>query len=332
MYNAPMAVPAELLQTTVSIIADYREGEIPRPDSAHVERWLTQFDENLRVALLTEMNHVLKQTYISKAGVENFLAGLVTSKNLTGEKPQEFWKNVKFLDIQTRGRSQSEFLKLFAIPLKQNMGLDLAQCGAQPTCYVYLDDGIFTGMTLIQSLTNWLRADAPQNAVIHVIFIAGHVYGKYYAETKLQEAAKAAGKAITFHWWALLGLEDRKINIDNSDVLRPVVIPEDARTQAYAKSLKYEPVLRKPGGLGERKFFSSEEGRNLLEQQFLMKGTYIREVSPRLPKYARPLGNMVLETLGFGSTFVTYRNCPNNAPLALWCGDPWHPLFPRKTN
>jgi hypothetical protein len=53
---------------------------------------------------------------------------------------------------------------------------------------------------------------------------------------------------------------------------------------------------------------------------------------PNLNKYQRPLGNMLLETLGFGSLIVTFRNCPNNAPLALWAGDPWHPLFPRTTN
>jgi hypothetical protein len=41
---------------------------------------------------------------------------------------------------------------------------------------------------------------------------------------------------------------------------------------------------------------------------------------------------MILETLGFGSTLVTFRNCPNNCPLAFWAGYPWYPLFQRKTN
>jgi hypothetical protein len=41
---------------------------------------------------------------------------------------------------------------------------------------------------------------------------------------------------------------------------------------------------------------------------------------------------MTLVTLGFGSLIVTYRNCPNNAPLALWVDHPWYPLFPRTTN
>jgi hypothetical protein len=256
----------------------------------------------------------------------------VSNKNLAGEKPKDFWTNAKFLDIQSRGHSQTEFLKLFAVPLKEKTGLDLAKCGAQPACYVYLDDGIFTGMTLIQSLSTWLKGDAPQNAVLHVIVIAGHIGGKQYAQTELNKVAKQLGKTIEFHWWALLSLEDRKININISDVLRPTIVPNDERTQVYAKSLQYSPVLRAPGNVGAKKFFSSEEGRNLLEQQLLMKGSLIRELSPRLPVYARPLGGMVLQTLGFGSTFVTYRNCPNNTPLAFWAGNPWNPLFPRKTN
>ena len=53
---------------------------------------------------------------------------------------------------------------------------------------------------------------------------------------------------------------------------------------------------------------------------------------PNLNQFQRPLGNSLLETLGFGSLIVTFRNCPNNAPLPLWVGNPWHPLFPRTTN
>lgn len=327
-----MAITQEMYNTAAAVIADYREGELPPPDAAHVQRWLSQFDEVVHEPLLAELTHVLKRTYASKADVERFLAGLVTSQNLTGGDPKAFWKTAKFLDIQKRGHSQREFLQLFSVPLLRNTGLNLNDCGEQPACYIYLDDGIFTGMTLIQSLGDWLKGDAPQNAVVHVICIAGHVGGKYYAETQLTKLAEAHGKKLEFHWWAMFGLEDRKANISISDVLRPTVIPEDALTKAYASGLKFPPVLRPPGNVGAKKFFSSEAGRNLMEQQFLIKGAYIRSVAPNLPKYARPLGDMVLETLGFGSTFVTYRNCPNNAPLAFWAGDPWYPLFQRKTN
>ena len=145
-----MAITQQMLETTAAIITDYRAGEIARPDAAHVQRWLDQFDENVREPPLVEMTHVLRHTYVSKANVEKFLAGLVTNKNLAGDDPTTFWKGVKFLDIQKRGHSQKEFLQLFSVPLKQTTGLQVADCGNQPQCYVYLDDGIFTGMTLIQ--------------------------------------------------------------------------------------------------------------------------------------------------------------------------------------
>jgi hypothetical protein len=60
--------------------------------------------------------------------------------------------------------------------------------------------------------------------------------------------------------------------------------------------------------VGENKFFLSEAGRHLLEQEFLKAGLYIRSVCSHLNKYQRPLGNMVLDTLGFGSLFVTFRD------------------------
>ena len=125
---------------------------------------------------------------------------------------------------------------------------------------------------------------------------------------------------------------DRKNYIDASDVLRPTSIPDEQAVIDYAYGLSHQVVLRKLGSRTATRFFSSEAGRHILEQEFLKAGVRIRSICPNLNKYQRPLGNSVLETLGFGSLLVTFRNCPNNAPLALWVGDPWYPLFPRRTN
>src|SRR5262249_38191325 len=87
-----------------------------------------------------------------------------------------------------------------------------------------------------------------------------------------------------------------------------------------------------PGHVGKNALYSNDEGRQLLETEFLKAGARIRQQCPNLGPTQRPLSHMTLETLGFGSLIVTFRNCPNNAPLALWCGHPWYPLFPRATN
>ena len=115
-------------------------------------------------------------------------------------------------------------------------------------------------------------------------------------------------------------------------MLRPTKCPDDEAVKKYENSLKYPVKWRSPGNTGSKNLYSSDEARQLLEIEFLKAGVKIRNMCSHLNEYQRPLGNMVLETLGFGSLIVTFRNCPNNAPLALWAGNPWIPLFPRTTN
>jgi hypothetical protein len=170
----------QLLTETASIIADYRDGEITQPGAGHVKKWLAQFDEGVREPLITELNHVLRQTYIPKMKVEQFLAALVKNEKLTGGQPKDFWKGAKFLDLQQRGGSQGELISLIEQPLKAETGHSVVQCGVKdPACFVYLDDGLFTGNTIINDLTKWLKAAAPTKALVHVIVIALHLGGQY---------------------------------------------------------------------------------------------------------------------------------------------------------
>jgi hypothetical protein len=322
----------ELLESIAATISDYRAGEIPQIDAPHVERWIKQFDKAVRDPILTELDHVLKETYLPKTAVRKFLASLVKNENLATSDPCAFWSNVAFLDIQQGGDSQHVMLAMFDKVLHKHCGFHIKDCGAKPAAFVYLDDAIFTGNRVLYDIRTWLQTKAPKKPKLHVITIAFHRGGQWYASREIEKAAQVAGKSVDISWWRCLEIEDRKSRIDVSDVLRPTSLPSDKLTTDYVQALRYPPTLRTAGSLGENGFFSSEAGRYLLEQEFLKTGLYIRSVCPHLNKYQRPLGNMVLDTLGFGSLFVSFRNCPNNCPLALWTGDPWYPLFPRKIN
>lgn len=322
---------AALLQQIATTIADYRRGRIKKPLRAHVEEWVNQFDAAVQLPILQEMDHVLKQTYFSKKAVRRFLRGLIRNEELVGDDPCTFWRDVKFLNIQDGGASQRDMLALFSEVLQKECGYSVDDCGANPKVFVYLDDAIFTGSRVKNDLTKWIADDAPQTATVHVLVIAIHE-GSYYNRDKIVSAAQEAGKAINIQWWPLVSFENRKFRRDSSDILWPVEIPDDAVTQAYVDNMEHQPVLRVAGDTGSLKIFSSDTGRQLLEQEFLKAGAHIGQICPNLPEIERPLGHSYLETLGFGSTLVTYRNCPNNAALALWVGDPWYPLFPRVTN
>ena len=321
-----------LLESIAQTMADYRKGEIAPPTPAHVDRWVKQFANDYQVLLLREIDHVLKHTYFSLERVTGFLRGLVQTERLVGEDPCAFWRGVNFLDIQQGGNSQTEMLALFGELLKEKHGFGIDECGGEGLVYVYLDDAIFTGNRVRRDLEAWIKDIAPAKSTLHIVSIAQHSGGKYYAGGYITSAIAAAGKKIDVTWWRAIALEDRKANSDTSDVLRPTSIPNDAPVKAYVDAMKYKPTLRKPGGVGPNALYSGEDGRNLLEQEFLKAGARIRQVCPNLGDTQRPLGHITLETLGFGSLIVTFRNCPNNAPLALWVGDPWYPLFPRTTN
>lgn len=326
-----MTEKTDLLQSIAQTTSDYRASDLDPPSPEHVDRWVQQFDSSVQVPILREMAHVLQTTYFSQKRARKFLSTVFKSEELVGSDPCEFWRNVNFLDIQGGGASQKEMLGLFSKVLTRKCGISVDDCGGDSGVFVYLDDAIFSGGRVSQDLSSWIIDDAPKKAELHVIAIATH-QGSYYKKNRVRAAVKGSGKQVKVTWWHSIELEDRKTYTDTSDVLRPVCIPKEADVQAYVDSLKYKPHLRTPGQVGELGIFSSDAGRQLLETEFLQAGVRIRGLCPHLNQYQRPLGNIVLDTLGFGSMIVTFRNCPNNAPLALWAGDPWYPLFPRVTN
>lgn len=337
-----MSERKSLLASIAETIADYRDGEIDFPTPDHVDRWSRQFDADVRVPLLREFAHTIGATYLSKETMSGFFRRQIRHKEIAGADPCGFWRKAHLLDIQQNGHSQSDIRVLFADALKKECGIkSLSECGSADEVFVYLDDVLFSGSRIGNDLAEWIQTDAPDRATVHIVVMAAYRFGEWKCMERLREAAAAAKKKISFHVWAALRLENRVRYEKQSEVLWPVVLPDDAALQAYMADEKKFPFKpRTPGGTPEHKLFSSEEGRQLLEREFLMAGMRIRSFSQNPSRALRPLGFSPFG-LGFGSTIVTYRNCPNNSPLALWWGDPaaskghpfskWYPLVPRKT-
>jgi hypothetical protein len=334
-----MSERGDLLRSIANTIKDYRAGEIAEPTPEHVDRWVKQFDEGAQVPLLRELDHVLKTTYRPKASVSKFLSKLVKNKDLAGADPCAFWSRAHFLRIQQNGHSQEEMLELFDEILKKECGFSIHDCGKEGGDYIYIDDVIFSGNRVGNDLEAWIKNDAPQKAKVDVIVAAIHTIGDYFLQKRLNKAIAASGKKIEISYWRAQDVENRKAYKGDSEVLWPTTIPDDPGVKAYgAQPHKFPFEPRKAGGkLGP---FSSEEGRQLLERELLIAGVAIRNFSQNPKDILRPLGFSPFG-LGFGSMIVTFRNCPNNCPLALWWGDPdadpghpfskWYPLLPRKT-
>ena len=336
-----MSERSDRLASIAGTIKDYRAGEIAQPTPDHVDRWIRQFDEASQIPLLREIDHVFKNAYFSKADVLRFFARQINHKKLAGDEPCDFWRAAHLLDIQQHGHSQTEIRELFGEALKERCDLEIEDCGSAGGAFIYLDDVIFTGGRIGTDLSAWIANEAPAKSTVHIMVIASHRLGEWQCTERLKKAATAAGKEIRLHCWMAARLENRFKYRNTSEVLWPVDVPEDAALQVYIageERFPFEP--RQPGGELEHVIFSSEEGRQLLERELLLAGMRIRSFSQDPSAALRPLGFSAFG-LGFGSMIVTFRNCPNNTPLALWWGDPdaasshpfskWYPLVPRKT-
>lgn len=336
-----MSERSDLLASLANTVSGYRGGEIPVPTPEHVDRWIRQFQDESQLSLLREIIHVFKKTYFSRPDVRQFFGKQINHQKLTGDRPREFWRAAHLLDIQQHGHSQTDIRELFGESLKEQLELDIEECGAAGGAFIYLDDVLFSGGRIGTDLSAWIANEAPADATVHILVIATHRLGEWQCMKRLKKVAAQANKKIDLHCWAAARFENRLARRNTSEVLWPVAVPDEPALQAYVaeeKRFPFEP--RQPGGRPEHAIFSCEESRQILEREMLRAGMQIRSFSRNPSQALRPLGFSAFG-LGFGSMFVTFRNCPNNTPLAIWWGDPdappghpfknWYPLLPRKT-
>jgi hypothetical protein len=311
------------LASIASTIRDYRAGEISEPTPEHVDRWIRQFGDDVQTPMLRELDYVFKRTYVSRNKAQQLFA------KIAGSFSSDFWSTAHILDIQQNGSSQAEMRELLMRILHQRYSIDVSHAGSTDGAFIYLDDAIFTGQRVIDDLSYWMLNHAPGSGTLRIMVIALHEGGRYWIEQNQSQFKSEKQITVHFHRFDGFAFENRRTYRHRSNVLWPTADVHNAQG--------FEP--RNPGGTVEPPF-ASEQGRQLLEREFLSAGVKIQGFAANPSQRLKPLGFSNFHP-GFGSLFVTYRNCPNNCPLALWYGDPtyganhplgrWYPLFPRKT-
>ena len=228
------------------------------------------------------MDYALKKTYFSRKATRNFLSNLSKTKKLVGDDPYAFWQNVKFLNIQGGGASQDEMLILFGNILKNKYNLDVVDCGADSHTFVYLDDAIFTGNRVKQDIESWISDEAPVNSYVHIITIALHSGGYYYAGKKIKEAAaKGQERKSKLNGGVLSVWKIDVAYTDLSDVLRPVSLPEDTEVRKYVDAMTHKPHLRNRWtGRWKVTFSPAMQGGRFWSKSFLRQGCRYGKFAP----------------------------------------------------
>jgi hypothetical protein len=340
------------IEQLAELVSDYRLGEIPPRTAKIIELWMKQFPASERHPLLRSLLRILKRTYISRERLLGFFKRTVSCYNGIDSQEissKDFWRNANLLDIQKAGESQKEMHKIMDEALIEVHGFGLSETGQGDSDFVYVDDLVATGSRVRNDIRPWLKTVDASTIKLHLVAPVQFT-GSWWMEKQLKDSAEASGKSLqVITRWPQdtdgrpMVFENRRTYKDVSDVLWPTIIPDDDVVQDYVKNLKYPVVLRDPVKPDETSslrdsdklelFRGLEAERMILESQMLASGCRIRKESNNLPERACPLGYENLGGLGFGSMFVTFRNCPNNSPISLWAGsNDIPPLFPRKSN
>ncbi len=352
ILETDLSTTEDYCEEIAEIIAGYRlhdrnSGALDiKMDKTHVERWINQFDSDQEIILAGTAN-LLRSYYFSKEQVEQYLTGIYSNPNIWGEDIEAGLSSAIFLNCQFKGKSQHKLYKKSRKLIRGQYDIDIDDNGDnnKAKTYVYLDDCMFSGMTVYGDL-NRLIDEIPNDSRIITIFMAVHSFAEWWINKNL--AQKMEQKDIKLEIWRCGTIQNSGGKNNNYECLWPKEF-DSKEVQAYLKIIEEEGEAspgKKVRLFRENRYtggpYSSERNRAILEQALMEAGLKIIGF-PKDPKpYMRPMGYDNRISFGFGAFFATYMNMSNNCPLAYWWGDSsaedwnplskWYPLLPRRVN
>lgn len=322
-------------------------------DVVHVDRWIRQFPEEERLIVLTETNHLLEQNYVDEQRLADWARYVETNEEIMGADPKNTISKGQFLNIQTKGNSQKRLLEMLREHFAENGYPEMNSCAPEEAeTYFYLDDCLYTGLTLLKDVDHWLATENPRpGSILKAVYIAGYNGAFPYVKKKLEE--KCAPRNIKPELYLMKEYKNDVHQPQPYDVIWPLKITGDPYVDQYMEHLEEVKAETGRSGIGFRKaYFAKETGkeseqftsgynRYVFEQALMKKGAYICSLSENGNENMKPMGYKNDISLGFGAFFATEYNISNNCPLAFWWGsvektgtvlDQWYPLLPREAN
>ncbi|HDU8563518.1 hypothetical protein Q4R40_16385 [Morganella morganii] len=325
----------DLMEQIAAKLNDYRNPPQGGMSLDHVNRWINQFELNDRRFVLEETNRLMGIRYFSESDYRRVVSSIAAD-----EQNENLFQTAAFLDIQNQGTSQSEFLDLLRENCVEEFDVVTRTSQRQRVSsfreFIYVDDVSFSGAKAINDLIWFVDNFELQNITILVYFLGRHTYSTWKIKDHLEQRFADRNILVGVGGHEFACVENQRRNSSNSEVLWPkaqsVSIPEWADGQAH-----YLGTYR--NGYTANTFFPDEQRRDRFEAILTEIGFYILGHSQNPSEVIKPLGFSTFNGVGFGGTIFTYRNCPNNTPLAYWWGtylrtgnralDCWYPLMKR---
>lgn len=339
----------ELANNILEIVKDYRNDSGIQITTDCILAWGNQFGDDAEF-ILSETEHILRQTYISKeAAIRNLkkqLVGLQTQYKYA--TMAAFIANAYLIDVQDANKSQPAILALVKEILVEEYGITYDETSTieNRKHYLYFDDVLASGRKSFTEITAFLELELHPSLVVEAL-LAGdktlsasyfciHQLGFNNVQWQLMQKFGDSVKKH-FHTQHTLLIENQS-KWDNQKL--NFVIPIDSNNTEYNSFLanlgrtsnNALPYRRKTMPKTES-FFSSPSNSLKYETIILDAGLRIlRNLGDRRKANQRPLGFATPshKSFGTGTLFFTWRNIPNNCPLIFWWevpGHNWTPLF-----
>ena len=133
-------------------------------DDKHVDIWIKQFPEEEREIVLTEIDSLLSHNYIKKSKIKEFFEEIWDTKEIMGTNPIMSLNQIQFLNIQIKGHSQKRLVNLLEEYYLKSKGITINRCNHMNVKkYIYLDDCMYTGLTLMKDINNWIDNTLSEN-------------------------------------------------------------------------------------------------------------------------------------------------------------------------
>ncbi len=287
-----------------------------------VKDWINQFKEEDRLFILTEFLHLLKQgIYISKKQAIDLVWQNFKQAGITfgyGNDLRTFVLETHFFNTQLDYKSQTVLIKILGNLITENVGETINDTkGFTIKNYVFIDDIIGTGGTVLKFFRKWLSEDSNLSKVL-----SGEI--------------NCLVSVFAHHTWALSNIKwalkcsfdcdeiMKRLNIiSNYSIENQIKYPSSKLNLAYTKfntsalvtnyfdtlnAINYsELAYRKENQPQKELFFSSAQNRNRFEKIILETGIEILQKVKTINPSHRPLGatNPNYKTFGTGTLFFT---------------------------
>src|ERR1700752_1459789 len=153
------------------IIKDYHCDECKPLELNDIKIWVDQFAAADRKFLLEEFLHILKQDiYVSKEKALELLwknfEFIANNLGYNGDLRMFVFES-HFFNVQKEGKSQTVLFSMLDGLVENKLGIRLnADSGYEIKNFIYIDDVVATGKTLLGTLRDWLSKDDNASLVV----------------------------------------------------------------------------------------------------------------------------------------------------------------------